>query len=283
MELLGSDALQARSAYQPTIARQGDRWILYVGHHGGKSVNPLTGNAEDNGTSILDVTDPRRPKPLFHIPGEPGSGESGGAQMVRVCAARTLPNADKSKFYMLRTFGNLGHEVWDVTDPSKPSLLSTLVQGPQGHAQELLGVRHRHRVPRFGRGRVAHAAHDAGLRPLGSREAEAHPRFRPRGTAAWSDRAHAHRTARHDLHRPAGQPHLLRLRHQQVGSACRSSIATSSSMAPRSRRTRTCAQPASRAPRAAALDRRAHDVPDARHGSAGVREGPMGRQARLRR
>jgi len=132
MELLGSDALQARSAYQPTIAKQGDRWILYVGHHGGKSVNPLTGNAEDNGTSILDVTDPRHPKPLFHIPGEPGSGESGGAQMVRVCAGATLPNADKSKFYMLRTFGNLGHEVWDVTDPSKPSLLSTPAKGLKG-------------------------------------------------------------------------------------------------------------------------------------------------------
>ena len=39
MELLGSDALQARSAYQPLVHRQGDRWILYVGHHGGKSLN----------------------------------------------------------------------------------------------------------------------------------------------------------------------------------------------------------------------------------------------------
>jgi hypothetical protein len=78
------------------------------------------------------VTDPRHPKPLFHIPGEPGSGESGGAQMVRVCAGATLPNADKSKFYMLRTFGNLGHEVWDVTDPSKPSLLSTPAKGLKG-------------------------------------------------------------------------------------------------------------------------------------------------------
>src|SRR3954471_17228168 len=78
MELLGSDALQGRSAYQPTIQKQGDRWILYVGHHGGRSVNPLNGAIEDNGTSILDVTDPRHPRPLFHIPGEPGSGETGG-------------------------------------------------------------------------------------------------------------------------------------------------------------------------------------------------------------
>ena len=132
MELVGSDALQGRSAYQPTIARQGERWILYVGHHGGRVLNPLTGAVEDNGTSILDVTDPRRPKPLFHVPGEPGAGESGGAQMVRVCAGATLPNADKSKFYMLRTYGNLGHEVWDVTDPAKPSLVTTVVKGLKG-------------------------------------------------------------------------------------------------------------------------------------------------------
>ena len=35
MRLLGHNDLQGRSAYQPTIHRQGDRWILYVGHHGG--------------------------------------------------------------------------------------------------------------------------------------------------------------------------------------------------------------------------------------------------------
>src|SRR4029077_7623501 len=114
LELVGSDPLQARSAYQPLVKKQGDRFILYVGHHGGKVSNPLTGQPEDNGTSILDVTDPRHPKPLFHIPGEPGQGESGGAQMVRVCEGSTLPNADRSRFYLLRPFGNAAHEIWDV-------------------------------------------------------------------------------------------------------------------------------------------------------------------------
>ncbi len=132
MELVGVDALQARSAYQPVVQRQGDRWILYVGHHGGRSLNPLSGAIEDNGTSILDVTDPRRPKPLAHIPGEPGSGETGGAQMVRICPGAMLPKADKAKFYMLRPYGNLGHEIWDVTDPAKPSLLTTIVKGLKG-------------------------------------------------------------------------------------------------------------------------------------------------------
>ncbi|HEX4333592.1 MAG TPA: hypothetical protein VH040_15745 [Usitatibacter sp.] len=132
MELVGADALQARSAYQPLVHRQGERWILYVGHHGGRTMNPLSGQVEDNGTSILDVTDPHHPKPLAHIPGEPGSGESGGAQMVRVCDGATLPHADKSKVYLLRPFGNAAHEVWDVTDPAKPALLTTIVKGLHG-------------------------------------------------------------------------------------------------------------------------------------------------------
>ena len=53
--------------------------------------NALTGADEFNGTSILDVTDPRRPKLIFHIPGEEGFAEDGGAQMVRVCDGKTLP------------------------------------------------------------------------------------------------------------------------------------------------------------------------------------------------
>ena len=74
MRLVGMNDLQARSAYQPTIHKQGDRTIAYVGHHGGtpdvpKPLNPLTGQAEFNGTSIVDVTDPANPKYLFHIPG----------------------------------------------------------------------------------------------------------------------------------------------------------------------------------------------------------------------
>src|SRR3954447_22905773 len=99
MRLVGYDDLQARSAYQPTIHRHGDRYIAYIGHHGGtpdvpKPMNPLTGQAEFNGTSIVDVTDPANPKYLKHIPGLEGNYEEGGAQMVRVCDGATLPNAD---------------------------------------------------------------------------------------------------------------------------------------------------------------------------------------------
>jgi hypothetical protein len=132
MELVGYHDLQGRSAYQPIIHKQGNRWIAYVGHHGDKLLNSLTGKKEDNGTSILDVTDPRHPAYLAHIPGESGMAEAGGAQMVRACDGADLPKADKSKVYLLRTYGNSAHEIWDVTDPAKPSLLTTIVSGLKG-------------------------------------------------------------------------------------------------------------------------------------------------------
>jgi len=126
MELVGHDELQGRSAYQPTIHKQRGRFIAYVGHHGGRARNPLTGVEEDNGTSIVDVTDAARPRYLAHIPGPAGGSEQGGAQMARVC--------DRGgRSYLLRTYGNAipnsGHEVWDVTEPAKPQKTSTVVTG----------------------------------------------------------------------------------------------------------------------------------------------------------
>jgi hypothetical protein len=131
MALVGYNDLQARSAYQPTIHHQGNRWIAYVGHHGGtnevpKPRNPLNGAEEFNGTSIVDVTDPHHPKYLFHIPGDEGLAEDGGAQMVRVCDGKVLPKGDPDAVYMLRTFGNKAHEIWNTADPVRPKLVTRL-------------------------------------------------------------------------------------------------------------------------------------------------------------
>jgi hypothetical protein len=134
MRLVGYSDLQARSAYQPTIHHQGDRWIAYVGHHGGtpaipKPRNSLTGQDEFNGTSIVDVTDPAHPKYLAHVPGLEGHYEAGGAQMVRVCDGKTLPKADRNMVYMLRVFGGQAHEIWNVADPAHPTLITRVVEG----------------------------------------------------------------------------------------------------------------------------------------------------------
>jgi hypothetical protein len=132
MALVGYHDLQGRTAYQPLVHKQGDRWIAYVGHHGDFVTNPLTGQQEHNGTSILDVTNPKQPKYLAHLPGEAGKAEAGGAQMVRVCDGSSLPRGDKSKVYLLRTFGNSAQEIWDVSNPAKPSRLTVIVSGLHG-------------------------------------------------------------------------------------------------------------------------------------------------------
>jgi hypothetical protein len=127
MRLVGFNDLQGRSAYQPTIHKQGNRYIAYIGHHGAsyvpKPINPFTGQGEFNGTSIVDVTDPAQPKYLAHIPGAEGGPEIGGAQMTRVCDGKDLPHGDPNAVYLLRTFGTLAHEIWNVADPSKPVLV----------------------------------------------------------------------------------------------------------------------------------------------------------------
>jgi hypothetical protein len=135
MELVGYNDLQGRNAYIPTIQKQGDRWIAYVGHHTDKPwrMNPLTGKEEPNGTSIVDVTDPRHPKYLFHIPGDAGDARPGevaggtGAAFARTCSGSELPHGEKGTFYLLRAFGGLSWEMWDVTDPSKPSRLNVVL------------------------------------------------------------------------------------------------------------------------------------------------------------
>jgi hypothetical protein len=144
MELVGYNNLQGREAYQPTIIRQGDRWIAYIGAEDGAPprLNSLTGKVEPSGTSVLDVTDPKHPKFIANIPGEMVKasqvtipGESGekevptGAQFVRACNGSDLPHGDKTKSYMLRSFGKTAFELWDVTDPAKPNRINVIVGG----------------------------------------------------------------------------------------------------------------------------------------------------------
>ena len=129
MKLVGYNDLQARSAYQPTIHHQGDRWIAYIGHHGGTDdvpapVNPQTGKAEPNGTSIVDVTDPAQSEISASHP-RPGRQvrRRAARQMVRdVRRQVNLPKGDPAAVYMLRTFGSEAHEIWNVADPANPVL-----------------------------------------------------------------------------------------------------------------------------------------------------------------
>jgi hypothetical protein len=217
MQVVGYNDLQARSSYQPTIHQQGQRWIAYIGHHGGSQMNPMTGQMEYNGTSLLDVTDAAHPKYLAHIPGEPpkgGNAETGGAQMARVCDGSSLPHADKSKVYMLRTFGGSIE-----TEPCDGGL-----QRLGGYPQELVGMRHGDRLPCLGSARVARPAHDADLRSQRSGESGVHPEFWLAGATTGFDRTGADRIARPLLHGSEQQSRVLRVRNewQRHRADCRS-------------------------------------------------------------
>src|SRR3982750_2462398 len=76
VRLVGYNDLQGRTALVVTTKSDpaNGSWV-YVGHHesftdGKPLLNPITGKMEFNGTSILDITDPSRPKLVWHIPNE---------------------------------------------------------------------------------------------------------------------------------------------------------------------------------------------------------------------
>jgi hypothetical protein len=126
MTLVGMHDLAGRGAYQPVIHQQNGRWIAYIGHHAGAAVNPLTGATEDNGTSMLDVSNPAKPVLLHHIPA------AGGAEMARGCSGRELPGVKNDRTYLLRTRGYTAHEVWDVTLPGPPQRIAVVADNLQG-------------------------------------------------------------------------------------------------------------------------------------------------------
>ena len=69
MQVVGFQDNQGRaSSDDGWIENQNGRYIAYVANSPGKALNPLTGKVEDNGTSLIDVTDVAHPRFLSHIP-----------------------------------------------------------------------------------------------------------------------------------------------------------------------------------------------------------------------
>lgn len=121
MRRVGHVDLQGRPSYQPNVITYPDgRTIAFAGTHGGSKPNPLNGGVvEENGTVIIDVTDPARPVETFHIP----SPKGGQTQMARLCLGDDLPGGTARHVYLLRNVqggASSGYEVWDVTDVSGP-------------------------------------------------------------------------------------------------------------------------------------------------------------------
>lgn len=135
MMRVGHTDLQGRPTYQPNVIQYPDgRTMLFVGQHSGVPdgrvtncpantlPDPLNGGAcENNGTMIIDVTDPRNPVELKLIPAPTG----GQAQMVRMCLGSVLPGGQSGHVYLFRNVQggpSSGYQQWDVTDPKAPVL-----------------------------------------------------------------------------------------------------------------------------------------------------------------
>ncbi|HYT14821.1 MAG TPA: hypothetical protein VEL80_00290 [Burkholderiales bacterium] len=138
MKLVGHVGLQGRGSYQPNVILYPDgRTIAFAGLHNAPNLggapgplpNPLNGGKlEDNGTMIVDITDPKHPVETFHIP-VPVTG--GQAQMARLCLGSDLPGGTSGKVYLLRNIQGTtaqlsGYETWDVTDVHAPKFLAAV-------------------------------------------------------------------------------------------------------------------------------------------------------------
>jgi len=83
VRLVGYSDLQGREALVVTTKSDpaNGSWV-YVGHHESyydnkPKMNPITGKMEWNGTSILDIADPARPKYVWHIPNDTNRNSRG--------------------------------------------------------------------------------------------------------------------------------------------------------------------------------------------------------------
>lgn len=132
MKVVGfADDLGCANSDQMWAERQGNREILYAGGGGNVTFNPLVGQNQPCGVRIYDVTNPAHPLLLSQIPGDPAGG---GAPHVFVCSGDTLPHATRGHYYLLTHRGDTStgqgrHEIWDVTNPSAPTLVTTIVGG----------------------------------------------------------------------------------------------------------------------------------------------------------
>src|SRR5213594_2723464 len=135
MKLVGHVALQFRGSYQPNVIQYPDgRTIAFAGLHSGQNLpgplpNPLNGGKlEENGTMIIDITDPKHPVETFHIPVPVAGGQ---AQMARLCLGSDLPGGVSGHVYLMRNVqGNTaqrsGYEILDVTDTRNPAPVAAL-------------------------------------------------------------------------------------------------------------------------------------------------------------
>ena len=132
VRLVGYHDLQGReSLVVTTLSDPANGSWVYVGHHESywdakPKMNPITGKDEWNGTSILNVDDPSKPKLVWHIPNESNRNSRG------VSVVYDYKFDGSGRDYLIRnsevltegeTGKDLKYQIFDITsratDPSK--------------------------------------------------------------------------------------------------------------------------------------------------------------------
>ncbi len=139
VRLVGYHDLQARPALVVTTKSDpsNGNWV-YVGHHDNfhnqkPLPNPITGKLEFSGTSILEITNPARPRLVWHIPNETNRN----SRSVSVVYDYKFDSSGRD--YLIRnseiltegeTGKDLKYQVFDITsrdtDPSKIALVAEI-------------------------------------------------------------------------------------------------------------------------------------------------------------
>ena len=162
MRLVGYNDLQARSAYQPVIHRQGDRYIAYVGHHGGTSSVAEAGQSDDRAGGEQRHLDHRRHRSEEAEISRPYSGRRRAGRVGRRADGAHVRRQDAAEgrsqcgLYAARV-RQQGPRNLERHRSGRAQEDQHHLDQPGQHAQELVGVRHRHRLPRLRPEGLAHA------------------------------------------------------------------------------------------------------------------------------
>ena len=104
----------------PSSTSRASRWIAYVGHHGGRRLNPLTGQMEQNGTSIVDVTDPAAARATCTTsPARRARRRRAARRWCASATARRCRAGRAGRPISCARSAIVAHEIWDVTDPGE--------------------------------------------------------------------------------------------------------------------------------------------------------------------
>lgn len=139
VRLVGHHDLQGRESLVVTArsdAANGN-WV-YVGHHDSyyddePKLNPITNKMEFNGTSILEVTDPAKPRLVWHIPNQTNAN----SRAVWVVYDYEFDSRPSGRDYLIRNSEageDLKFQIFDIssrgTDPSQIALVSEITGTP---------------------------------------------------------------------------------------------------------------------------------------------------------